>query len=271
MSRQFTQTQRSKAELLRRLHHDDAILVLINVWDAASARVVAATPGCVAVATASAAIAAAHGYDDGENIPVDLMIDCLRRISRAVDVPVTADLERGYAEVGATTSAALEAGAVGINLEDDLCATETMEQRIRAAVETGRAHGIPLVVNARTDAYLLRPDWAPEQRYAEALARGRRYLDAGADCVFVPGCAAEQPVRDLVEAFGPGRLSLLAVPGLADPGALQQWGVSRLSHGPYPHRHALQALDAYARQHTEPGSPAPRQDRGCRCDPLDAR
>ena len=85
------------------------------------------------------------------------MVDCWRRICQA-DVPVTADLERGDADVGATTWAALHAGAVGINLEDDLCATETMEERIREAVETGRAHGIPLVVNARTDVFLVRPD-----------------------------------------------------------------------------------------------------------------
>ncbi|MEO6999773.1 MAG: isocitrate lyase/phosphoenolpyruvate mutase family protein [Terracoccus sp.] len=259
MNKRLTQAQRDKAERLRRLHHDDAILVLVNVWDAASARVVAATPGCAAIATASAAIAAAHGYDDGENIPVHLMIDCLRRISQAVDVPVTADLERGYTDVEATTSAALDAGAVGINLEDDLCATNTMERRIRDAVETGRAHGIPLVVNARTDAFLLRPDWAPEQRYAEAAERGRRYLDAGADCVFVPGCTAEQHVRDLVADFGTGRLSLLAVSTLADHGTLQQWGVARLSHGPFPHRYALQALEVYARQHTEPSSTSSRE------------
>ncbi|MDN5766351.1 MAG: isocitrate lyase/phosphoenolpyruvate mutase family protein [Humibacillus sp.] len=259
MNQRSTRSPRDQAEHLRRLHHDDAILVLVNVWDAASARVVAATPGCSAIATASAAIAATHGYEDGENIPVDLMIDCLRRVCQAVELPVTADLERGYTDVGATTSAALDAGAVGINLEDDLCATETMEERIREAVDTGQAHGIPLVVNARTDVFLLRPDAAPEQHYAEAAERGRRYLDAGADCVFVPGCTAEQHIRDLVAQFGPGRLSLLAVPGTADAGTLQEWGVARLSHGPFPHRRTLQALDAYAREHAELSPKSPRQ------------
>lgn len=252
--------QRDKAERLRRLHHDDAILVLINVWDAASALVVAKRPGCAAIATASAAIATAHGYDDGENIPVDLMIDTLRRISQAVDLPVTADLERGYGDVRATTSAALEAGAVGLNLEDDLCEPAVMQQRIREAVETGRAHGIPLVVNARTDAFLLERGWAPEQQYAEAFERGSRYLDAGADCVFVPGCTAEQDIRGLVTEFGAGRLNLLAVPGLADPGTLQRWGVARLSHGPYPQRHALQALDDYAQRHTDIRPSTPGQN-----------
>lgn len=249
--------QRDKADRLRQLHHDDAILVLINVWDAASARVVAATPGCAAIATASASIAAAHGYDDGENIPVDLMIDTLRRIRQAVDLPVTADLERGYGDVRATTSAALEAGAVGLNLEDDLCEPAVMEHRIREAIDTGRARGIPLVVNARTDAFLLEREWAPERQLAEATERGRRYLDAGADCVFVPGCTAEQHIRGLVDAFGTGRLSLLAVPGLADAAALQGWGVARVSHGPYPHRHALEALDTYARRHTDAGPSTP--------------
>lgn len=252
--------QRAKAEQLRRLHHDDAILVLVNVWDAASARVVAATPGCSAIATASAAIAAAHGYDDGENMPVDLVIDSLRRISQTVDLPVTADLERGYGDVRAITSAALEAGAVGLNLEDDLCEPAVMEQRIREAIQTGQAHGIPVVVNARTDAFLLDREWSPERQYAEASERGRRYLDAGADCVFVPGCTAEQHIRRLGAEFGAGRLSLLAVPGLTDAATLQRWGVARVSHGPYPHRHALAALDTYARRHAELGASTPAPD-----------
>lgn len=211
---------------MRRLHQDQRILTLINVWDVASAEAVAATPGCTAIATASAAVAAAHGYDDGEHLPLDLMIATLERISRAVDLPVTAELERGYADVATTTSAALQAGAVGINLEDNMVTTLTMEQRIEEAVDTGRADAIPVVVNARTDVYLTQTDWTPEHQLAEAVRRGRRYLDAGADCVFVPGCTAQQHIRDLVAAFGTGRLNLLAVPGLPDPSELQRWGVA---------------------------------------------
>lgn len=251
--------QRAKAEVLRRLHHDPTILILVNVWDVASAQVVAATPGCSAIATASAAIAAAHGYADGENIPLDLVLAGVERISRAVDLPVTADLERGYDNVRTTTAAALQAGAVGINLEDNMTPAENMEARIRDAVDTGGEYRIPHVVNARTDVYLMRSEWTPERRLAEAAERGRRYLDAGADCVFVPGCTNTSHIRDLVSRFGQGRLSLLASPGIANAGDLERWGVARLSHGPYPHQHTMDALSAYARQHTIPPSLDPRR------------
>src|SRR4051812_27221699 len=113
-------TQREKAEELRRLHAAPEPLVLVNAWDAASARVVASTPGCRAIATASWSIAASRGFADGERIPLDTMLDAIGIIARAVDLPVSADLERGYGDAGTTVARAIEAGAVGCNLEDSL-------------------------------------------------------------------------------------------------------------------------------------------------------
>jgi 2-methylisocitrate lyase-like PEP mutase family enzyme len=124
---------RERAEVLRRLHTDPGLLVLVNVWDVASARAVAAAPGCQAVATASAAIAAAHGYPDGERIPLDLMLAAVGRIAAAVDLPITADLESGYGDVGTTIRRAVQLGVAGANLEDALCplpsAVRMVEQR----------------------------------------------------------------------------------------------------------------------------------------------
>ncbi len=249
MSRHGIRAQRRRAEVLRQLHEADQLLTLVNVWDVASARVVAQTPRCTAIATASAAIAAAHGYDDGEQMPRELVIAALERICQAVDLPVTADLERGYRDVRRTVGAALDAGVVGINLEDAMAGTATMAQRVTEAVDTGRDRGIPVVVNARTDVYLLRSHWSPQHRLAAAAERGQHYLDAGADCVFVPGCIDPEHIKALSAQFGPRRLNLLAVPGLPDPHDLQQWGVARVSHGPYPHQHALAALGAYTLDH----------------------
>src|SRR4051812_15649082 len=111
-------TQREKAEELRRLHAAPEPLVLVNAWDAASALVVAGAPGCRAIATASWSIAAARGFPDGEAIPLETMLDAIAIVANAVDLPVTADLERGYGDAGATVAKAIESGAVGCNLED---------------------------------------------------------------------------------------------------------------------------------------------------------
>ena len=183
-------TQREKAEELRRLHAAPEPLVLVNVWDAASARVVAAAPGCRAIATASWSIAAAHGFPDGEEIPLDAMLEAVGVVARAVDLPVTADLERGYGDAGATVARAIEAGAVGCNLEDTdgaggLRPVEEHAAAVAAARAAGEAAGVPLVINARTDVYLrVIP---PDERVVAAIERGAAYLDAGADCVFIPG------------------------------------------------------------------------------------
>lgn len=241
-------TQQEKAERLRTLHLDPAILVLVNAWDVASARAVAEVPGCHAIATASHSVAEAHGYEDGENIPRDLMLATVARIAAAVDLPVTADLESGFGDVPDTVSAAVRAGAVGGNIEDGMRPLSDAVRAVDAAAEAGRDVGF--VLNARTDAYLR--DWSGRSSAAadlhEAVRRGTAFLQAGADCVFVPGCRTREHIEELVAAFGAGRLSLLGVPGQLSPGELEALGVARVSYGPFPQRWALEALTDRARE-----------------------
>jgi 2-methylisocitrate lyase-like PEP mutase family enzyme len=224
------------AARLRALHEAPEVLVLANVWDVASARVVATTPGVQALATASHAIAASLGYEDGERIPLELHLDMVRRICEAVDVPVTMDFEAGYGDPGATAKRAVEAGAVGGNLEDQL---KPLGEAV-AAVEAVLRAAPDFVLNARTDAFLrLRG----EEALREALERGRAYLDAGAPVVFVPGAVRREDIAALVDGLGPRKLSVIAVPGHTPPvSELQELGVARVSTGPYTQRVALTAL-----------------------------
>jgi 2-methylisocitrate lyase-like PEP mutase family enzyme len=180
-------TQYERGVELRRLHHDPSLLVLVNVWDVASTRVVASLPGCRAVATASHSIAVAHGYEDGEQIPLDLMLGTVGRISSAVDLPVTADLEAGYGNVDTTIRRAIEVGVVGADIEDEMRPFGEAVAAVAVAVKAAEAEGIPFSLNARTDAVLLAGDRDRSAVLADAVARGRAFLEAGATCVFVPG------------------------------------------------------------------------------------
>ncbi len=193
----------------------------------------------------SAAIAEAHGYPDGERIPADLMLAAVGRVVRAVDLPVTADLESGYGDVERTIRSAVQLGVVGADLEDGMRPL-TQAVRVEDAVRAAGAEGVSLVLNARTDCYLLGEGRPAADLLAEAVRRGRAYLDAGADRVFVPGCTDVTAIRSLVERFGHGRLSILGSPGARAPHELQELGVARVSYGPYPHRHVLAALVTFA-------------------------
>lgn len=237
-----------RAEALRALHAPGAgPLVLVNVWDAVSARVVAAQPGCAALATASWAVAAAHGRPDGEHLPRDELLAALSRIAAATELPVSADLERGYGDVGETVRLVVQKGIVGCNLEDGtpdperpLLDAGDAAGRVRDAVEAGAATGVPLVVNARTDAFLAGVPGA----FDVAVERGRAFLDAGADCVFVPGVTDAPTIGRLVEAIGP--VSVLATPASPGLSELAALGVRRVSFGPGPLGVATQALGAAA-------------------------
>jgi 2-methylisocitrate lyase-like PEP mutase family enzyme len=240
-----------------RLHTDPELLVLVNVWDVASAEAVAAAPGCRALATASAAVAAAFGYPDQEQIPVELMLDQLARITAAVDLPVTADLEAGYGDPAGTVRRAFAAGAVGANLEDQLRPRAEAVAAVRAASAAIEDLGIPFVLNARTDTYLLGADRHPDVVLADTLDRGRAFLEAGAACVFVPGQLSAEVITTLVDGFGRGRLSVLGMPGLPSPSELEALGVARISYGPYPQRRLLAGLtDLAGRLHAH--EPFPR-------------
>ena len=196
------------AELLR-LHTDPELLTVVNVWDVITAKVVAAVPGTKALATASHSIAASHGYPDGEAIPRDLMLETIGRIARAVDLPVSADLEAGYGDPGDTVARAIDLGVVGANLEDRMAPVTEAARAVEAAVAAGERAGIPFVLNARTDAYLRGRDRDPEELLADVIERGRAYLGAGAACFFVPGRLDERTVARLVEALGERKISIM--------------------------------------------------------------
>lgn len=216
--------------------------MLVNVWDVASAKVVADLPGCRALATASHSIAASHGYPDGEQIPLDLMLEAIGRIAAAVDLPVSADLEGGYGDIGETVRRSIGVGVVGGNIEDQLRPLAEAVSGVRAAVAAGEAEGVSFVLNARTDAFVMAGDRDAAAVLADAISRGRAYLDAGADCVFVPGALSADVVAGLVEGIGVRKVSVLAGPGMPSPAELAELGVARVSFGPWMQRLALTAL-----------------------------
>ncbi|HEY2945706.1 MAG TPA: isocitrate lyase/phosphoenolpyruvate mutase family protein [Vicinamibacteria bacterium] len=231
--------QREQAETLRRLHQGPRILVLPNVWDVVSARVIESS-GFAALATTSAGVAFALGYPDGERISRAEMAEAVRRIAARVRVPVTADMEAGYGRTpesaAATARAVIAAGAVGLNLEDAagdgggaLLDDELQIERVRATREAAEAAGVPLVINARTDVYLSRIG-APETRLGHAARRLNAYRAAGADCLFAPGVVDRATIAALVrEVAGP--LNVLAGPGCPPVPELEALGVRRLSLG----------------------------------------
>ena len=248
---------RTRATELLRLHHDPVLLTVVNVWDVISARVVADTPGTTALATASHSIAATYGYPDGEQIPRDLMLEMVGRIVRAVDLPVTADLEAGYGDAAETVRRAIGVGVVGANLEDQMKPLAEATAQVEAVMAAAEAEGVDFVLNARTDAFVLGRDRDQGEVLAEAVERGRAYLDAGAPVVFVPGRLDEQQVATLVEAFGPQRLTVIGVPGTPSLARLQDLGVARVSYGPMSQRVALTALQELVEEvHRGGGVPA---------------
>ncbi len=236
-----------KAAKLAALHRQGRPLVLVNAWDAASARIIE-TAGSQAIATSSAGVAFACGYPDGEKISRERMLEAVARICAAVSLPVTADLERGYGdtpeEMRRTAEGLLEAGAVGLNLEDGTGRSDTpladvalQIEKIRAILAAGRGHGVPIVLNARTDVYLR--GVGPESgRLAEAIGRGEAYRDAGAACVFVPGVTDPAVIGELVARLA-CPVNVLAVAGGPSIGELAKLGVARVSLGSGPMRAAM--------------------------------
>jgi 2-methylisocitrate lyase-like PEP mutase family enzyme len=234
----------ARARTLLELHRAPEILVLANVWDVASARVVAATEGVRALATASHAIAATFGYEDGENIPLELHLDLVRRISAAVELPVTMDFEAGYGDAGETARRVIAAGAVGGNLEDRMRPLDDAVAEVEAVLRAGRDVGVDFVLNARTDALLQAPEGADRgELVQEAIRRGRAFLEAGAPVVFVPGAVGRREIAELADGLGPRKLSVLTVPGVSPSvRELEELGVARVSTGPFAQRAAMTAL-----------------------------
>jgi 2-methylisocitrate lyase-like PEP mutase family enzyme len=254
-------TQRERAARFRALHGGPGILLLCNVWDAASARVVEEA-GFPAVATTSAGVAWSLGYADGEHAPFEEVVAAVRRVVAAVGVPASADIEAGFGEspreAARSCLAVLEAGAVGINLEDGTAGKDRLVpiplqcEKIRAVKEAVAGAGRDLVVNARTDGFLHQIG-DPASRLEEAVRRSNAFRAAGADCLFVPGVTDEETIGRLVEAID-GPVNILAGPQSPPVAALSRLRVARVSLGSGPARAAMGQLRRVARELAESGT-----------------
>ena len=244
---------RSRDDLATRfhqLHARDAerLLVLPNAWDAMTARLVEEA-GAQAIATTSAGVAWAMGYPDGQKIPRRTMLDAVRLVAGAVRLPVTADVESGYgegtpADVAETVRGVIEAGGVGVNLEDapgrdgaPLLEAERHAERIAAARAAADAAGVRLFINARTDPFVRKVPADDEARLEESVRRARLYLAAGADGIFVP--LAPTAVIGRLAAAIDAPLNVIAGPGSPTIGELRALGVRRVSLGPHRARSVM--------------------------------
>jgi len=242
-----------KAQHFRTLHVPGHPLLLMNVWDAGSAQTVASA-GARALATGSWSVASALGFADGEHTPLALAIENLRRIVMVTELPVSVDLESGYAEVpeqvGETVWQASQAGAVGCNLEDSFPSDGTLRawpDQVLRLRQARQAVGTSFFINARTDVFFQAP---PEQHdetlVSAALERAYAYADTGADGLFVPGVVDPGLIAKLAAA-SPLPLNILVQPSTPSFQQLAQLGVARVSHGPGPYRLAMKALEEAAR------------------------
>jgi 2-methylisocitrate lyase-like PEP mutase family enzyme len=216
--------QQAKADRFRRLHFEPPILVLPNAWDVASAKLLAALPGCRALATTSAGVARSLGYEDGEQAPRDVMVEAARRIAEAVELPVTADLEAGYGDPAGTAQAAWNAGLVGINFEDSPADVLLSVDEQVAHIAAIRAAAPSLVINARVDVFI-----NGSGDVDEAVERGNAYLGAGADCVY-PILCPPAAIADLAARID-GPVNILAERGVPEAFELHALGVARMTWG----------------------------------------
>jgi 2-methylisocitrate lyase-like PEP mutase family enzyme len=231
-----------KALALKALHEAPEILRVVNVWDAISAKVIADLPGTKALATAGHSIAASRGYPDG-GMPLDIALDGARIIAEAVDLPVSADLDDGYDDPAETIRRAIGFGIVGANVEDRMRPFDESVARVAAITAAAEQEGVAFQLNARTDALTARSGDLPlEQKIAEAIARGKAFLDNGAALVFVPGAQKPEVVEQLVAGIGRGKVSLIGSPGALPAAEYEALGVARISYGPFTQRVALRAL-----------------------------
>jgi 2-methylisocitrate lyase-like PEP mutase family enzyme len=251
--------QAEKAERFRKLHHGPRMLLLPNAWDVASARILEEC-GHPAIATSSAAVAYSLGYPDGQRISRGEMLGVVGRIARAVRIPVTADLEAGYGttskDMAETVKAAIEAGAIGMNLEDVTGDDESSQvalplqvEKIRAIREMAKSIGVPFVLNARTDVYLM-PIGPEATRFERTVERLRAYRDAGADCLFAPGIYDRETIAKLVKAVK-APINILANPACPPMAELEKIGVARVSAGSGIMRAAMGAVQRIGKEMLE--------------------
>lgn len=246
------------ATRFHRLHVPGEPLVLFNVWDAGSARAVAKA-GAPAIATGSWSVAAAHGVEDGEALPLDAVLANATRIARAVDVPVTIDFEAGYGqtpdEVGRSVASLIATGAIGANIEDrfidrdGLRAPAFQALRIAAARQAAERLTVPFFINARTDIFLNAPAVAHTSAMAtDALERARAYADAGASGFFVPGLVDERLLERICREC-PLPVNLMMFDAAPPAARCAELGVARISHGPGPYRAMVRWLETAAAVH----------------------
>ena len=234
-------SQQAKANTLRSLHHNGQMLVLPNIWDPLGASLLQSL-GYAAVATASASIAFSNGYDDGEHIPFDDLLKILQRIVHSVHIPVTADIESGYANNNASLEdnirQLIQAGIVGINIEDtdkqngQLVSAEEQCEKIKLIRKIASEMEVPLFINARTDVYLkVKPDVTAEEKFSETLKRGRAYMAAGGDCFFPVFIKEKHDIEKLIAELN-APVNVIAIPGVPNLKTLKEIGVARVSIGP---------------------------------------
>lgn len=242
-------TQQQYAESFHALHRKGDPLVLFNAWDVATARAIAKSSP--AVATSSGAVASALGYPDGENAPFDMVTGLVSRMTAAVPVPVSIDLEAGYGDTpdaaAKSATAILKAGAIGINIEDglfegkrQLVSPEIHAAKIKAVRDAAQAFGIGLFINARTDPFLLKFG-SPDQSLDEAARRTKVYADAGADGIFVPGLT-DLPLIERLVRLTPLPVNIMVTQGVPEIADLARAGVQRVSLGPWPMMAAMRAV-----------------------------
>lgn len=253
----MTTSRIQKAELLRSLHVPGDPLIVTNVWDAVTARIVSAAPGVRALATASHAISFAHGVPDGEGLTLEAALEAARVVIDATELPVSVDFEKGYAPDGSklaeNTHALIEVGAAGLNLEDsvgppkapqfDIDDASARVAAVRAAADEA---GVPLVINARVDTLAGGGEWA------EAMTRANEYLAAGADVIFMLGLGDEDKVKRALDEIN-GKVSVISNPSSVPLKRLAELGVSRVSFGPGTMGLTLAHLQAAATQLTALG------------------
>jgi 2-methylisocitrate lyase-like PEP mutase family enzyme len=243
--------QLERANLFRKLHVPGDPLILFNIWDAGTARAVQ-DAGAKALATGSWSVAAAHGYEDGETLPLNLVLENLRRIVASVTLPVTLDFESGYgrspAELKSNIAKVIEAGGIGINFEDQiingtgLYSIEEQSQRIRAVRDAANQADVPLYINARTDIFLNKDAAShSENDVDDAIKRASAYQEAGASGFFAPGLMNPKLIEKLCRNTTLP-VNIMAFQGTPSTKELAQLGVARISYGPGPYRQMMKAL-----------------------------
>jgi 2-methylisocitrate lyase-like PEP mutase family enzyme len=245
------QNQQEKAKRFYNLHHSGRLLILPNIWDCLGANLLE-NLHYPAIATASASIAFTNGFDDGQKISFDSVLAILKKIVSSVNIPVSADIESGFAEndlqLEENIKLLLATGVVGINIEDtdketnSILPIETQCEKIKLIKKVSEDIGVPLFINARADVYLRGKDFdTPESKFEEALKRGRAYKAAGADCFYPIAMTRQEDILRMVEQLQVP-VNVLTIPGIPELNVLNEMGVARVSLGPSFLKIALKAM-----------------------------